>query len=61
MTEWMTDVSWPRPDLAEFHMKLIAAAQGALADPIASSTRNVATCFAACEKWARGDGRGKGF
>jgi DNA-binding PadR family transcriptional regulator len=35
VTEWMTDVSWPRPDLAEFHMKLIAAAQGGLADPIA--------------------------
>ncbi|MGH3158709.1 MAG: hypothetical protein ACRDNF_19320 [Streptosporangiaceae bacterium] len=34
MAEWMSDVSWPRPDLAEFHMKLIAAAQGALADPI---------------------------
>src|ERR1700734_680503 len=33
-TEWMSDGSWPRPDLAEFHMKLIAAAQGALADPI---------------------------
>jgi DNA-binding PadR family transcriptional regulator len=31
---WMSDVSWPRPDLAEFHMKLIAAAQSALADPI---------------------------
>jgi DNA-binding PadR family transcriptional regulator len=35
VTEWMTDVNWPRPDLAEFHMKLIAAAQGGLADPIA--------------------------
>ncbi len=34
VTEWMSDVSWPRPDLTEFHMKLIAAAQGALADPI---------------------------
>ena len=34
VTEWMSDVSWPRPDLAEFHMKLIAAAQSALADPI---------------------------
>jgi len=34
VTEWMSDVSWPRPDLAEFHMKLVAAAQGALADPI---------------------------
>src|SRR5580704_7464916 len=34
VTEWMSDVSWPRPDLTEFHLKLIAAAQGALADPI---------------------------
>ena len=34
VAEWMSDVSWPRPDLAEFHMKLIAAAQGGLADPI---------------------------
>jgi DNA-binding PadR family transcriptional regulator len=34
VTEWMSDVSWPRPDLAEFHMKLIAAAQGGLADPV---------------------------
>jgi hypothetical protein len=30
----MTDVSWPRPDITEFHMKLVVAAQGALADPI---------------------------
>jgi len=28
VTEWMSDVSWPRPDLTEFHMKLVAAAQG---------------------------------
>jgi DNA-binding PadR family transcriptional regulator len=34
VVEWMSDVTWPRPDLAEFHMKLIAAAQGGLADPI---------------------------
>jgi putative ABC transport system ATP-binding protein len=34
VTEWMSEVSWPRPDLAEFHMKLVAAAQGGLADPI---------------------------
>src|ERR1039457_4247349 len=33
VTEWMSDVSWPRPDLAELHMKLIAAAQGPLAAP----------------------------
>jgi DNA-binding PadR family transcriptional regulator len=31
---WLTEVSWPRPDLAEFHLKLVAAAQGGLADPI---------------------------
>jgi DNA-binding PadR family transcriptional regulator len=34
VTEWLSEVSWPRPDLTEFHMKLIVAAQGALADPI---------------------------
>lgn len=34
VAEWMSDVSWPRPDLAGFHMKLIAAAQGGLADPV---------------------------
>lgn len=32
---WLADVSWPRPDLAEFHLKLIAAASAGLADPIA--------------------------
>ena len=32
--EWMSEVGWPRPDLAEFHLKLIAAAQAGLADPI---------------------------
>jgi DNA-binding PadR family transcriptional regulator len=32
---WLTEVSWPKPDLAEFHLKLVAAAEGNLADPIA--------------------------
>jgi DNA-binding PadR family transcriptional regulator len=32
--EWLSEVSWPKPDLAEFHLKLIAAAQARLADPI---------------------------
>ena len=32
---WLTEVSWPKPDLAEFHLKLIAAAAAGLADPIA--------------------------
>jgi DNA-binding PadR family transcriptional regulator len=32
---WLAAVSWPRPDLAEFHLKLVAAAAARLADPIA--------------------------
>ncbi len=31
---WLAEVSWPRPDLAEFHLKLIAAAAAGLADPL---------------------------
>jgi DNA-binding PadR family transcriptional regulator len=34
VSEWLVEVSWPKPDLAEFHLKLVAAAQAALADPI---------------------------
>ncbi len=32
--EWLSEVSWPKPDLAEFHLKLIAAAAAGLADPV---------------------------
>jgi DNA-binding PadR family transcriptional regulator len=32
---WLAEVSWPKPDLAEFHLKLIAAAAARLADPVA--------------------------
>jgi DNA-binding PadR family transcriptional regulator len=35
VTEWLAELSWPKPDLAEFHLKLIAAAAARLADPIA--------------------------
>lgn len=35
VTGWFAEVSWPKPDLAEFHLKLTAAAAGRLADPIA--------------------------
>ena len=28
-------MAWPRPDLAEFHLKLIAAATARIADPLA--------------------------
>jgi DNA-binding PadR family transcriptional regulator len=31
---WLAEVSWPKPDLAEFHLKLAAAAAGRLADPV---------------------------
>jgi DNA-binding PadR family transcriptional regulator len=34
VSEWLSEVSWPKPDLAEFHLKLIAAAQAGLADPV---------------------------
>ena len=34
VAEWLAEVGWPKPDLAEFHLKLIAAAAAGLADPI---------------------------
>jgi DNA-binding PadR family transcriptional regulator len=34
VAEWLAEVSWPRPDLAEFHLKLITAAAAGLADPL---------------------------
>jgi DNA-binding PadR family transcriptional regulator len=34
VTEWLTEVDWPKPDLVEFHLKLVAAAAAGLADPI---------------------------
>jgi DNA-binding PadR family transcriptional regulator len=35
IAEWLAEVSWPKPDLAEFHLKLLAAAAAGLADPVA--------------------------
>lgn len=32
--EWLSAVSWPKPDVAEFHLKLIAASTAGLADPV---------------------------
>jgi DNA-binding PadR family transcriptional regulator len=32
--DWLSEIDWPKPDLAEFHLKLVAAAQGRLADPV---------------------------
>jgi DNA-binding PadR family transcriptional regulator len=34
VAEWLSEINWPKPDLAEFHLKLIAAAAAGLADPI---------------------------
>jgi DNA-binding PadR family transcriptional regulator len=34
VAEWIAEVSWPRPDLAELHLKLIADAAAGLADPL---------------------------
>jgi DNA-binding PadR family transcriptional regulator len=34
VTEWLQDVSWPKPAPAEFHLKLVAAAAAGLADPV---------------------------
>ena len=34
VAEWLAEVGWPKPDLAEFHLKLIAAAAAGLADPL---------------------------
>src|ERR1035441_9957705 len=34
VTEWLAEGGWAKPGLAEFHLKLIAAAAAGLADPI---------------------------
>ena len=34
VAEWLAEVSWQKPDLAEFHLKLVAAAAAGLADPL---------------------------
>jgi DNA-binding PadR family transcriptional regulator len=35
VADWIADVSWPGPSLAEFHLKLIATGTASLADPVA--------------------------
>jgi DNA-binding PadR family transcriptional regulator len=35
VADWLAEVSWPKPDLTEFHLKLIAAAAARLGDPVA--------------------------
>jgi DNA-binding PadR family transcriptional regulator len=35
VADWLAEVSWSKPDLAEFHLKLVAAQAARLADPLA--------------------------
>jgi DNA-binding PadR family transcriptional regulator len=35
VVDWLAEVEWPRPDLIEFHLKLVAAAAARIADPLA--------------------------
>lgn len=34
VSAWLGEVDWPKPDLAEFHLKLAAARAARLADPV---------------------------
>ena len=34
VASWLAEADWPRPDLTEFHLKLVAAAAARLADPL---------------------------
>jgi len=35
VADWLAQVTWPRPDLTDFHLKLVAAGTARLADPVA--------------------------
>jgi DNA-binding PadR family transcriptional regulator len=34
VASWLSEVTWPKPDLADFHLKLAAASAARLADPV---------------------------
>jgi len=34
VSQWLSELTWPKPDLADFHLKLIAAATAGLAEPV---------------------------
>ena len=66
VADWLTEVSWPRPDLAEFHLKLAAAAAAGLADPvtmIAATRRELLTRLREAQRaaMAEPDGSGAGL
>jgi DNA-binding PadR family transcriptional regulator len=55
VTIWLEDTSWPKPAPAEFHLKLVAAAAGGLADPVGivdSQRRELLTSLAQAQRAA---------
>ncbi len=34
VADWLDEVVWPKPDLADFHLKLVVVASARLADPV---------------------------
>src|SRR5580698_2680037 len=61
VTDWFSEVSWPRPDLAEFHLKLIAAAAASLADLTRGCSWKASCCGCrlTCAGWKRANGTGR--
>ena len=57
--EWLTDVTWPRPDLTNFHLKLTVAAAGGLADPLEVVNAQRRSWCAAARRPASGDVRAR--
>jgi DNA-binding PadR family transcriptional regulator len=39
VADWLAEVGWPKPDLAEFHLKLVAAAAAGLARRLREAQR----------------------
>jgi DNA-binding PadR family transcriptional regulator len=65
VAEWLAEVSWPRPDLAEFHLKLVAAAQAGLRwpnpmthRPGSCSKASCCVCRPTCAGWRRANASG---
>ena len=57
VAEWLAEVSWPKPDLAEFHLKLVAAAAAGLADPSRRGRAASRVAAPVARRPARRDGR----
>jgi hypothetical protein len=56
----LSEVSWPTPHLAEFHLKLVTAAQAGLADPISIIDAQRRGGVAAAARRAAGGAGGAG-